>query len=211
MSGIEVQNMQKELKERGFLTASATGFYGEKTVQAVKDFQKKAGISSDGIAGEATLELLYGDNDIRTTLSERYGISGTVELASWDEIEHIFTEGTTALVTDVATGIQYHAYRFGGWFHADCYPVDADDTANMKEANGGVWDWNRRSIWVTVGSRTFAASQNNMPHMANPNPNDNFEGHFCIHFNESMVHETEAECSRHQSAVQYAYSKSKSL
>ncbi len=211
MSGIEVHNMQKELKERGFLTATATGFYGEQTKEAVKDFQEKAGIPADGIAGEQTLELVYGDNDIMTTLAEKYGIKGEIILSDWDEIENVFTKGSIATVTDVRSGIQYDVQRFGGWFHADCVPVTAEDTEKMKEANGGSWSWDRRAIWVTVDGKTYAASQNSMPHLSNPNPDDNFDGHFCIHFNDSKVHETSAECPRHQSMVQYSYSKGQEI
>jgi len=68
MSGSRVKTLQKELKSRGFLSASATGYYGNATKQAVADFQLAASLSPDGIAGEHTLELLYGDNDIKAVV-----------------------------------------------------------------------------------------------------------------------------------------------
>ena len=44
-----------------------------------------------------------------------------------------------------------------------------------------------------------------MPHMANPTRTNGFDGHFCIHFNGSKVHENSKACPRHQKMVQYAY------
>ncbi|MBQ4040924.1 MAG: peptidoglycan-binding protein [Oscillospiraceae bacterium] len=207
MEGVEVKKMQTELRKRGFLGASATGYFGDQTLEAVKDFQRKAGISADGIAGAGTLELLYGDNDIRTNAAEKAGISGKVQLSEWSTIKNVFKRYSYATVTDVATGIQYKVYRFGGWHHADCVPASKADTEKMKKANGGKWGWNRRAIWVTAGGKTYAASQNNQPHMVDYDKNDNFPGHFCIHFNDSLVHENNKECPRHQAAVQQAYKK----
>ncbi len=205
MSGAEVRNIQKKLRERGFMIASATGYYGEITQGAVKAFQKKAGLSADGIVGEQTYEMLFGDSDISISAAELLGITGEVKLSNWDEINKIWRKGTCATVTDVRTGLQYTAYRFGGWFHADCEPKTAADTKIMKKMFGGNWSWNRRAIWVTLSNGvTYAASQHGMPHMANPVDND-FPGHFCIHFYHSKVHETSAECPRHQSCVKYAY------
>jgi len=148
--------------------------------------------------------MLYGDNNIKVTAAERIGLSGVV-LSDWDQIKNVFKRYSYATVTDVATGISYKVYRFGGWYHADCVPATKEDTAKMKKANGGEWGWNRRAVWVTVGGKTYAASQNNMPHMVDANKDDNFPGHFCIHFNGSMVHENSKSCPRHQAAVQKAY------
>ena len=56
--GTEVKNMQKRLKELGYLTGSADGVFGPKTTEAVKAFQKRNGLTADGVVGEATLEKL---------------------------------------------------------------------------------------------------------------------------------------------------------
>ena len=65
MSGSRVKTLQKELKSRRFLSASATGYYGPATKQAVGDFQVAANLSADGIAGKDTLTLVYADNSIK--------------------------------------------------------------------------------------------------------------------------------------------------
>ena len=209
MEGVAIADMQRELRKRGFFGGSVTGYYGELTLSAVKAFQKEARLSQDGIAGGKTLELLYGDNDITTTAAKMAGIQGEVQLSEWSKINGKWKRGTYATVTDVKTGIQFKVYRFGGWYHADCEPATADDTAKMKKACGGKWTWNRRPIWVTINGVTYAASQHDMPHMVDVVADNDFPGHFCIHFKNSKVHETEAECPKHQSCVQYAYKKAK--
>ena len=205
MKGAEVTKMQNKLRERGFLDASSTGEFGDKTLEAVTAFQDAAGLSADGIAGASTLEALYSNSNIVRTAAARAGLEGKVQLTPWSEAQDIFSEGTVALITDVKTGIQWHEERFGGWYHADSEPVSAEDTANMKEAYGGEWSWDRRAVWVTIDGVTMAASINGMPHKSSPIEGNNFPGHHCIHFYKSKVHETSAECPRHQAMVQYAY------
>ncbi len=206
MEGAEVKKMQQELRKRGFLLSSATGFYGEKTTDAVRLFQQKAGLAADGIAGQQTLEMLNDpDNGISITLAQRAGVTGEVEYSSWDKIKGVFSKGTYATVVDVKTGITYKTYRFGGWYHADCVPASKADTAKMKKMYGGSWSWNRRAIWVVVGGHVYAASQNGMPHLPDVNKEDDFPGHYCIHFKGCMVHETSAPCPRHQACVVAAY------
>ncbi|MEG2202985.1 MAG: peptidoglycan-binding protein [Christensenellaceae bacterium] len=210
MKGVEVVKMQRKLIDRGFLDASATGDFGDKTKAAVTFFQEMAELPADGIAGAKTLEMLYGDNDIKATYAQRMGISGSVKLTPWNEVKDIFYKGATARVTDVKTGISWNEKRFGGWFHADSEPVTAEDTANMKKAYGGEWSWDRRAVWVTIDGQTFAASINGMPHLSRTISDNNFPGHHCIHFYKSKVHQTSRECPRHQAAVQYAYKKGQS-
>ena len=205
MSGAAVRNIQQELRRRNFMIAAATGYFGDVTEGAVKAFQKKAGLSVDGIVGAETYEAIFADNGITTTAAELFGITGEVKLSTWDDIAKVFTKGSKALVTDVKTGKQYWVQRFGGWWHADCEPCTAADTAIMKEIYGGTWSWDRRAIWVTVGSVTYAASQNGMPHLSSPIGGNNFDGHFCIHFKDSKVHATGKKCPRHQYCVNYAY------
>ncbi|MGI5848601.1 MAG: SH3 domain-containing protein [Christensenellales bacterium] len=205
MEGVAIADMQRELRSRGFFSGPITGYYGDLTLLAIQAFQKEARISQDGIVGEATLELLYGDNDIKTNAAKMAGIEGQVQLSSWDEIGRKWKKGTNALVTDVKTGLQYTAYRFGGWYHADCEPLTAKDTATMKKIFGGGWTWNRRPIWVTINGVTYAASQHGMPHMVDVIKGNDFPGHFCIHFYHSKVHETSKECPRHQPCVMKAY------
>ena len=53
--GQEVVNIQTRLKKWGYLNGNVDGIYGVKTEEAVKEFQRKHGLTPDGIAGPATL------------------------------------------------------------------------------------------------------------------------------------------------------------
>jgi len=65
--GDDVKDVQRQLIDLGYLAAgNATGYYGDKTVEAVKAFQKANSLSVDGLTGEKTLELLYSPNAIAT-------------------------------------------------------------------------------------------------------------------------------------------------
>lgn len=57
-SGQEVTKIQTRLKNWGYYNGTVDGIYGSKTVSAVKNFQRKNGLVSDGIAGEKTLVAL---------------------------------------------------------------------------------------------------------------------------------------------------------
>lgn len=56
--GAEVRAVQQKLKERGLFHEDITGYYGEKTRQAVIAFQKQRGITPTGTAGPLTLKAL---------------------------------------------------------------------------------------------------------------------------------------------------------
>ena len=58
MKGDDISDMQLQLKDLGYMSA-VTGYYGETTVAAIEAFQDRNGLSADGLAGEATFELLY--------------------------------------------------------------------------------------------------------------------------------------------------------
>lgn len=60
-SGNDVDALQRQLVDLGYLS-KATGYYGSKTVEAVKDFQKRNGLTVDGKTGEQTLALIYSPN-----------------------------------------------------------------------------------------------------------------------------------------------------
>lgn len=60
--GAEVKEVQRRLKQWGYYSGAVDGIYGAQTVEAVKKFQRKNGLTVDGIAGKATYEAL-GMND----------------------------------------------------------------------------------------------------------------------------------------------------
>lgn len=56
--GNEVTQIQTKLKRWGYYKGSVDGIYGSQTVSAVKYFQRKNGLTVDGIAGPATLKAM---------------------------------------------------------------------------------------------------------------------------------------------------------
>lgn len=122
----------------------------------------------------------------------------------WTVVDAAFPRKTTAMVTDIDTGITFQVYRYGGSNHADIEPVTAADTAKLKQVYGGQWSWNRRAIIVNINGHIFAASMNGMPHGGQDILNNNFEGQFCIHFLNSRTHGTNRVDEAHQAAIRKA-------
>jgi len=60
MRGEAVKKMQQALIDQGYLGGTADGIYGTNTENAVRKFQRAHHLKVDGIAGKATLTLLYG-------------------------------------------------------------------------------------------------------------------------------------------------------
>ena len=56
--GQEVTNIQTRLKSWGYYSGSIDGIYGWRTANAVKEFQRKNGLTADGISGPATLSKI---------------------------------------------------------------------------------------------------------------------------------------------------------
>lgn len=63
-SGEEVEKLQERLIELGYVcgTGKVDGVYGNGTYESVRDFQRMNGLSVDGVAGPATLAILYSTN-----------------------------------------------------------------------------------------------------------------------------------------------------
>lgn len=58
-SGSDVKEMQSRLKSLGYISSSAvTGYFGEVTEDAVRDFQKRNDLTADGKVGRKTLEKM---------------------------------------------------------------------------------------------------------------------------------------------------------
>lgn len=68
--GDEVRRLQRRLIELGYMPkGSADGAYGYQTYNAVRDFQRANGLSSDGVAGPATLTQLYQNPNVRPLMT----------------------------------------------------------------------------------------------------------------------------------------------
>lgn len=118
------------------------------------------------------------------------GSTQGAQMLEWSEVRGIFAVGSVATVTDVSTGLTFSVKRKGGTKHADAEPLTAADTEVMKQLYGS-WSWERRAIVVQVGNKRIAASMNGMPHGKAIIKDNNFPGHFCIHFLGSQTHGSE--------------------
>ena len=56
--GAQVRQVQQKLKQWGYYDGAIDGVYGQETYDAVVYFQKKNGLTADGVAGEKTLNAL---------------------------------------------------------------------------------------------------------------------------------------------------------
>ncbi|MFA9443879.1 N-acetylmuramoyl-L-alanine amidase [Egicoccus sp. AB-alg6-2] len=58
LQGDDVRDLQRRLNQLGFDAGYEDGLYGSQTFEAVRDFQLNVGLTSDGIAGPDTIDLL---------------------------------------------------------------------------------------------------------------------------------------------------------
>ncbi|MBO8164415.1 MAG: hypothetical protein H0Z34_11945 [Brevibacillus sp.] len=107
---------------------------------------------------------------------------------SWKKVTKAFPRMAKAIVTDLETGEQFAVQRRAGSRHADVQPLTRADTETMKRIYNGKWSWRRRAILVTIDGVNYAASMHGMPHGAGAIVGNNFPGHFCIHFQDSVTH-----------------------
>ena len=158
----------------------------------MKAYQKKHGLTQDGVAGRATLKALFGEDAGKD--------APETEKLAWFGSEDVIPKGATVTIKDCRTGKTFTAVRWSGSNHMDTEPASKADTATLKEIYGGSWSWRRRPILVKYNGHVYAASMNGMPHGTSTIDNG-FDGHFCIHFTGSKTHGTDRVDEDHQSAV----------
>lgn len=72
-TGGEVKELQRRLKAWGYYDGSVDGVYGKATVEAVKKFQKKNGLTADGIAGKSTFAALGMNDSVKALEGDNSG------------------------------------------------------------------------------------------------------------------------------------------
>ena len=72
-SGGEVKELQRRLKNWGYYSGAVDGIYGKGTVEAVKAFQKKNGLTADGIAGIETYKALGMNESVKVLEGNKGG------------------------------------------------------------------------------------------------------------------------------------------
>ena len=75
-SGSAVTTIQTKLKRWGYFDGPVDGIYGSKTSKAVRSFQRKNGLTADGVAGPATQKALGLEQTSQNSGSSQTGSSG---------------------------------------------------------------------------------------------------------------------------------------
>lgn len=226
----QVTDLQRKLINAGYLRSAATGYYGDLTEQAVRNFQSRNGLKADGIAGPRTIDAInkLSVSSSTPTRSTSAAPSNQNYLVPWfTEASNVLAIGTVAEIYDIGTGKTFRIKRTYGHNHADVEPLTQKDTTVMKSVFGGKWTWDRRPVIVTVGNRKMAASLAGMPHAGvDSQPanrvvssrsggygrgmnydavkDNNVCGHFDLHFLGSRTHGTNRVDARHQEMVRKA-------
>ena len=198
-TGTPVKTLQTNLKKLGFYTAYVDGSFGSTTERAVKAFQKKYGLTADGVAGSATLKKIES-----AVASASSGKITTEQLDWFNGGKNVIPNGAVFQIKDVSTGLIFSARRQSGGNHMDAEPLTAEDTAILKKINGGTFSWRRRAVLVKYNGHVYAASIYSEPHGTNTILDNNFDGQFCLHFYGSKTHGTDRVDADHQKCVEQA-------
>lgn len=129
---------------------------------------------------------------------------GFGELLDWQYASWVFDTYNVATLQDLVTGKSFQVRRLGGSNHADVEPLTPADTAIMKAIYGGQWSWTTRAVLVRVDGRVLAGSMAGMPHSIKTIMDNDFPGHFDLHFLNSKTHVDNTVDPEHQAMVQKA-------
>lgn len=199
-SGTEVKKMQQALKALGY-NVSADGSYGALTQMAVTQFQKRNGLTAGGVAGSATLKLLYSGNakeadpsaDDNMSIDDSTGKANgpsvsSVKLLHWfNEVKPSLKNGNKLIVFDPATNLQWTLKAYSLGRHCDSEPLTETDTKIMYKAFGNKNTWTPKPVYVQLPSGVWTlASMHNVPHLSGSISDNGFNGHLCVHFLRDM-------------------------
>ena len=202
--GEAVKKVQRRLKKLGYYSGSIDGDYGNGTKTAVKNFQKRNGLSANGKVNSKTLSKLNSSSAKKAASGTASGGGSkgtTTERLNWfNGGSKKIPKGATFKVKDIRTGRVFTAKRWSGANHIDAEPLTSSDTSTMKKIYGH-WSWKRRPVLVKYNGHVYAASMNGMPHGTQTITDNNFDGHFCIHFYGSKTHGSKKVDEMHQNCV----------
>ena len=197
--GDAVRAMQKRLVELGYLD-TADGIFGTKTYNAVVAFQKRNSLTADGIAGKMTLNRLNSSSAVRATGSTISGLLPTVtaspvstvftapkasqvRYANWySEIRPLARSMPDVVIYDPDSGLHFNLHMFSLGKHADSETPTAADTEVLNQVVG-VNTWTAKYVWVIFpDGSVYIGSIHSHGHEVDHTPNNNLEGHICLHF-----------------------------
>ena len=228
-----VKDIQTKLKALGFYSGSVTGNVGSRTKAAIKAFQKKYGLTADGVAGAKTvakIDSVYKSKNKSSSSSSASSaspssapsvkVSGKVYNLNWFKAKNngIFKEiglykGYNATLKDLYTGRSLSIRIQSAGNHLDVEPRTAGDTKTLCAIYGvssadnitSRTCYQRRPMLLT--SQTgykFVCSIYGVPHGDEVITDNNYDGQFCLHFLNSKTHGSNRVDSDHMAAIQTA-------
>jgi len=186
------------LRDLGYISYRATGRFLSMTEKGVMNFQENNGLDADGRIGPQTYEKLFTTDLVRKPLSASIRITSgpsldgspaNGELADWfTVVDPAFAVGDTVTVTDYNSGAAFQMTRTGGINHAEVESPDSDEYGTYIDSFGGLPNWEKRSVLVTIGANTYAASLFGNAQGDDTIANNTMAGHTCLYFYGSYSH-----------------------
>ncbi len=189
-TGNDVTAVQKRLVILNYLS-SASGTYDDNTIAAAKAFQKRNGLSADGLIGKNSFSKLFSssakENSSGSGSSGSGPSSGAVQLLHWyNDVKPSIRSGQTYYVYHDKSGMGWNMKFYSLGRHADSEPLTASDTAAMNKAFGKTsWDPIAVKVKLPNGKWTLA-TMHNTPHLNGSIKDNDFKGHLCVHFLRDM-------------------------
>lgn len=141
-----VYEIQEKLAKLGYFDIDATGFFGDYTEQAVKNFQLENALEATGIVDEETYAVLFGDsavsNPAKTQTSDAAVQAAPVEMpVSTSPSQFILSNQTNQAYTDTASEVAVKTNKVTNKALSKSAPVIASATATAarRTANVGLW------------------------------------------------------------------------
>ena len=181
--GEEVRQIQTKLKRWGYYTGSVDGIYGKKTEDAVRYFQRKNGLTADGIAGKQTLAAM-GINSSSSNSSSDYELLARIISAEARGEPYMGQVAVGAVVLnriehpsfpDTMSGVIYQKGAFtclnDGQFYEpisqSAYNAATDAINGLDPSGGAIYYYNPKkatSKWIfsrpvitTIGDHRFCS------------------------------------------------------
>lgn len=135
--GEEVKKIQTKLKQWGYYDGNVDGIYGSKTYEAVKKFQRKNGLTVDGIAGDKTLGALGIQSTSNNTSSSQNNNSNLYLLSKLVHAEARGEEyrGKVAVAATVLNRVSHPSFPStvaGVIYQSGAYTCVSDGQINLE-------------------------------------------------------------------------------
>ena len=220
-SASAIKNAQKKLKELGFYSGEVTGSIGAKTTAAIRAFQKKYGLTADGILGSGTIAKInsvYKASSASKTSSGSSSSSGHRQIYNLDWFTAKnnkllgrlgLSKGHTVRLTDLNSGKSLDVTIQSAGNHLDVEPMTKEDTETFLSiyhvSSASKITFIRRAGLITTeyGYR-IVCSFYGQPHGSQLIHTNNFNGQFCIHFLHSKTHGSNVVDGDHQACIRKA-------